>query len=352
MITLALKVACLLCPRRVTWWLVLGAMNSEPACPALLQFYCAFASERWAGLRLEGPDAPVTPFCGRVGRVLQPARRKVTWSQVWFGARVLVPYLCPCPEPSQGRRGFFQGDVNLFPRRRRCQPGRAQGYPACQALTWLLKPVCLQSPFPCCSLLEFPRKEARKRPGEQRPHPASTVACPSCWAFSLLLGLSSRGPQHFQQLSKVCVVLAKSRVTCSGSSSEGKHFGAACAGSRAPQSIPDSCPLQGSFMQTACCRPRVTWWATVTQCVLIRVWKLNGHPVFTVETRGHPWSVPFPFPLMQSISLSCWHYFLLVHFSPSLLLETMPSSLATILCHPACVEPPWLISLCNPFSIL
>lgn len=199
MITLALEVACLLCPRRVTSWLVLGAMNSQPACPALLQFYCAFASERWAGLRLEGPDAPVTPFCGRVGRVLQPARGKVTWSQVWFGARVLVPYLCPCPEPSQGRRGFFQGG------RRRCQPGRAQGYPACQVLTWLLKPVCLQSPFPCCSLLEFPRKEARKRPGEQRPHPASSVACPSCWAFSLLLGLSRRGPQHFEQLSKVCV---------------------------------------------------------------------------------------------------------------------------------------------------
>lgn len=107
-------------------------------------------------------------------------------------------------------------------------------------------------------------------------------------------------------------------------------------------------------MQTACCHPRITWWAIFTRCVLTRVWKLNDHPIFIAEPREASLIRTLSFLPYSSISVSCWHYFLrMVSLCPLLSISAARDNairvLATIFCLPVGVAPPQVPSRISLF---
>ena len=174
------------------------------------------------------------------------------------------------PSPSLGHSCANQITLNLprvggdFPiqgmRNRRLGKPRGTQLVRGWANFWVR--VWLQSPFSCNILQGFLGKKPGRGTGANHlpPSPTSTAVHPICSAFSPFPDLSSNY-HHFLQLSQVILILAESWVTSSGSSSEGKHFGTACASSQVLRASMIHASCRGSFMQTQRWCPGMTGWA-------------------------------------------------------------------------------------------
>ena len=243
---LALRGVSRTCPGSLAQCWALGEINAKTPSPASLEPFLrwchAFICERWRQV-----------WGWWVVSVLEE-RRKAGRSQPQFG-----PLLCKSnhPEPSQGGWWFSHR------RDEKQKTGRAQGYPTSEWLSWLLSQSLTPEPILLQYSAGFSRKEARRGHRSKplpTPHPCSTAVHPICPAFRPFPDLSSNY-HHFLQLSQVILVLAESCITSSGSSSEGKQFGTACASFQVLRASMIHASCRGNFMQTERWGPGMTGWA-------------------------------------------------------------------------------------------
>lgn len=187
----------------------------------------------------------------------------------------------------------------------------------------------------------------------------STTVRPICCAFNPFPGLSGNYHHRFRQLSKVFLVLAESWLTCTGSSSEGKHFGTACTSSKVPRSSMIHAPSRGTSCGGVTATPGWLDGPVLSGCLITRQWRLTAHHSSQQNPWRHSSYTLFHFSLI--VSISYWHYFLTMFCTCSLLSISaarsnsfhVPLSCLPKLCRASWrVSPRQPISLCSACSIL
>lgn len=138
---LALRGVSPTCPGSLVQCWVLWEINAKTSSPAFLELFLRWCCEKWRQV-----------WGWQVLNGLEK-RRKEGMSQPQFGA-----LLCKSnhPEPSQGGWWFSH------PRDEKQKPGKAQGYPTREGLSWLLSQSLTPEPILLQHSSGFSRKEARK----------------------------------------------------------------------------------------------------------------------------------------------------------------------------------------------